>query len=98
VRRLLDHEEDVVDELRQEQDVRHVGVECVLEDLGRGSGGDDHDRRPRLLADRRHLGGGEPLGPRRVQDALEVATGEHAACLRDLLAGADYLESGMLTE
>ena len=92
MRRLLDREDHVLDELRQEQDVLDIRVQRSLEERRRLVGGDDHDRRARLLADRSYLAGRERRVTGRVQDAVEVPAGEDAGGLRDVLAPADHID------
>ena len=53
--RLADGEDDVLGHLREEQDVRHVGVQRLLEQDRGLARGEQDDRRPRVLAERGDL-------------------------------------------
>ena len=56
VGRLAEREDDVLGQLRQQEDVGDAfGVERLVEQRGRLARGEDHDRRARVLADRGHL-------------------------------------------
>ena len=98
MRRLADREDDVVDELRQHEHVGDVGVQRLVEQRTGGGRRDDDDRRPRLFADRGDLGRRERLGPRAVKHAVEVAAGQDAGSLSDMVAPADDLEIGVAGE
>ena len=69
--------------------------ERLVEQRAGGRRGDDDDRRARLLADRGDLRRRERLGASAVQDAVEVAAGEHAGSLSDVVAPADDFEVGV---
>ena len=86
--RLADREDDVLRQLREEQDVGDVGVECVLEQRGRLTGGEQDDRCLRVLADRGELVGRQLGAAGCVQHGAEVAAGERAGALRYGLAVA----------
>ncbi len=88
---LLQREDDVLGQLRQQQDVRDVRLEGLLEQGGRLERGDEDDRRPRVLADGRELERRQRLAARAVQDDVEVAAGERARTVADLLRPADEL-------
>jgi hypothetical protein len=55
VAHLLQREDGVLRQLREEQDVRHVGLEGGIEQRRRLHRRDEDHRRPRVLADRREL-------------------------------------------
>jgi len=84
--RLADGEDDVLGHLRQEQDVGDVGLERVLEERRGLAGGDEDDRRLRVLADRRELVGREHRAGGPVEDDAEMPAGELSGGQRRLLA------------
>ena len=90
--RLANREHDVLRQLREQEDVGDIGVERLLEQ-GRGlTRGKQDDRRQRVLADGRDLLDGQSRAARGVQDGLQVATGQRAGALADVLRPADELE------
>ena len=98
MRGLADREDDVVRELRQEQQVAHVGVERLLEHRAGLARGDQDQRRARLLADRGDLACRERRRASGVDDAVEVPAGEGRSGLRDVLRLADELDLGVACE
>jgi len=98
VRRLANREDDVLDQLREQQDVGHVSVQRLVEQPGRAAGCNQQDRRTRVLADRVDLVCRERRAPGRVQDRLEMTPGECAGAARDVGARADHLDLGMACE
>ncbi len=77
VARLPEREDDVVGQLRQQQDVCDaLGVQRFLEQGRRLARREDHDRRARVLADRCDLVRRERGRPGGVHDDLEMPAGE----------------------
>ena len=98
VRRLADREDDVVGQLREQEDVGDVRVERLLEELARLAGGENDDRCTRVLADDCQLVVRQRLRVGREQDDVQVAAGECAGCLLRRRGDADELELGFLCE
>ena len=69
MRGLADREDDVVRQLREQEDVGDVRVERLLEEGRRLAGREDDDRRLRVLPDLRDLVLRERRRPRRVRRA-----------------------------
>ena len=90
--RLADREDDVLRQLRQQEDVGDVGVERLLEQRGRLARGEQDDRRLRVLADGGDLVGGEHGAPRCMENRLQVAAGQWARAFADLVRPADHLD------
>ena len=89
---LADREDDVLGQLREQQDVGDVGVERGLEQGGGLARGEQDDRCLRVLADGRELVGGQLRAAGRVEDGAEVAAGECARAVGDGLGVADELD------
>jgi hypothetical protein len=95
MRGLADCEDDVVRQLRQQQHVAEVGVECLLEHAAGLTRGDHDQRRAGVLAQSCDLRGGERRLTRGEEDAVEMAAGKHGGRLADLLALPDEVELGV---
>src|SRR3954451_6444621 len=93
---LPNREDDVVGQLRQEQDVGDVVLQRVLEQLRGAVRGEQDDRRTSVLADRCDLVHRQRRGAGGVQDDLEVPTGQGRCGLRHLWGGADELDLRMV--
>ena len=99
VRGLAEREDDVLGQLRKQQDVGDaVGVEGLVEQRRRLAGGEDDDRRARVLADHRDLVGRQGRRAGAVHDHLEVAAGERRRGLGHVLAPADEVDLDMRRE
>ena len=86
VRRLADREDDVLGQLRKQQDVGDVRLEGVLEQVGRLARGDEDDRRPGQLADGDQLVRRQARRARRVEHDLQMSAGERGCGSCDVLA------------
>ena len=89
---LANREDDVLDELRQDEDVGHVRLERLVEQ-GRGLARANQDHRGTCqLADRGQLVDRQDRAARGVQDDLEMASGQNRRGGGNVLAGAQQLE------
>ena len=95
---LLDREDDVVGQLREQHDVGDVGVECVLQQARGASGGEQDYRRLRVLANRRHVVRRQSRAARRVQHNLQVSSRQRGGAFEDVVAPAHQLDLGVLRE
>ena len=98
VRRLANCEDDVLDELREQQDVGHVRLESLLEQPRRAVRRDEENRGAGVLADRGKLVRGQARAPRRVEDGVQVAARQRAGAVSDANTRADHLDLGVVRE
>src|SRR5439155_19153185 len=98
VARLADGKDDVLGQLREQQNVGDVCVECFLEQRGRLARGEEDDRGVRVLADRRDLVDGQRRAAGGMDDRLEVASRQRAGALTDLVGVTDELDLAVAPE
>ena len=99
MRGLPDGEDDVVRELRQQQNVGDVHLDRGLEHRsGLRARRNENDGRARVLANGRDIIRREHGVPRCMQDAVEVATGERRRSGADLDARSDGVDLVALRE
>ena len=95
VRRLADREDDVLDELRQQQDVRDVRIQSLLEQPRRAARREQEDRGTRVLPDCRKLVRGQRRGPGCMEDGVQVAARQGRSAVGDVGARPDEFDLGM---
>ena len=98
VGRLANCEDDVLDELREQQDVGHVRLERLLEQPRRAVRRDEENRGAGVLADRGKLVRGQARAPRRVEDGVQVAARQRAGAVIDANTRTDHLDLGVVRE
>ena len=95
---LADREDHVLDELRQEQDVRDIGVQRLLEHPGRAARRHDQDRGAGVLANGCKLVRGQGRTPGRMEDGVQVTARQRRSAFGHGRARADHLDLGMACE
>ncbi len=96
--RLADREDDVLDQLREQQDVGDLGLQRLLEHDRRPAGSDDQNRGARLLTNGCELIRRQTRAPGRVEDGVQVAARQGRSSVGDCDACADQLELRMTRE
>ena len=95
---LPDREDDVVGELRKQQDVGDVRVQRVFEQARRAAGGEQDHGGLRVFPDRGYIVRRQRRAARRMQHDLQVPAGQGRGALEDVVARADELDLGVLSE
>src|SRR6266542_4085981 len=98
VGRLADREDDVLDQLREQQDVGDLGLQRLLEHDRRPAGSDDQNRGARLITNGCELIRRQTRAPGRVEDGVQVAARQGRSSFGDCDACADQLELRMTRE
>ena len=95
---LLDREDDVLDELRKQQDVGNVRVQCLLEQPRRAARRNDQDRGAGVLTNSCKLVRGQGRAPGRMEDGVQVTARQRRSAFDHGRGRADHFDLGMVRE